>query len=484
MQTVHKKNLIMVYAGIALLSITSILSYGLNLNVLNAEVCLVGAGIVATIAYFVVKNDMVKALAIVLAPSLATFLYSLSYGGNRVAFLANLATITMVAFYFHFRYLRNFLAVLGPVSILALVLKPELLDGAEYNYAAATSKVILYIVVGVVLIQAVKRGQDALVQSEETLNLVNERGEKTNLIAGDLNNAIDDAKTGIQDLVNQAQSVSQAADQMSTTVEATTNSTIAVNEKITEAGEKIDRNYEMAQKVEESFHAVHDAVEEGNNEAVNVQESLRGMAVTVGSAKESTDALVGEMDKISGILSEINSIAAQTNLLSLNASIEAARAGEAGRGFAVVADQIRQLAEQSSSAAGNISEIISQLVGATSEASEKINAGALAAEEGVRQMNMLLDVFAGIKNHSDAAGQVVQDEYQVMETVRKDFEDIHNEIENLVATTEENTAMIQNIAESINMQHESVNSVKNEMNGISGLSENLRAMQNEEEDEA
>ena len=71
-----------------------------------------------------------------------------------------------------------------------------------------------------------------------------------------------------------------------------------------------------------------------------------------------------------------------------------------------------------------------------------------------------------------------------METVRKDCEDIHNEIENLVATTEENTAMIQNIAESINMQHESVNSVKNEMNGISGLSENLRAMQNEEEDEA
>ena len=68
MQTVHKKNLIMVYAGIALLSITSILSYGLNLNVLNAEVCLVGAGIIATIAYFVVKNDMVKALAIVLAP--------------------------------------------------------------------------------------------------------------------------------------------------------------------------------------------------------------------------------------------------------------------------------------------------------------------------------------------------------------------------------------------------------------------------------
>ena len=77
---------------------------------------------------------------------------------------------------------------------------------------------------------------------------------------------------------------------------------------------------------------------------------------------------INEMaQKIANIVSEIESIASQTNLLSLNASIEAARAGEAGRGFAVVAEEIRQLAEQSAQFAVNTRELIE---GALHEVSE------------------------------------------------------------------------------------------------------------------
>ena len=84
--------------------------------------------------------------------------------------------------------------------------------------------------------------------------------------------------------------------------------------------------------------------------------------------------------KIENITADIEDIASQTNLLSLNASIEAARAGEAGKGFAVVADQIRQLAEQSAKSAVDTRELIE---GALKEI-EQGNSAALNAQESLK----------------------------------------------------------------------------------------------------
>ena len=137
--------------------------------------------------------------------------------------------------------------------------------------------------------------------------------------------------------------------------------------------------------------------------------------------------------KIGNIISEIESIAAQTNLLSLNASIEAARAGEAGRGFAVVADQIRELADQSAKAAVDTRGLIE---GSIKEVSE----GNLSAE---RAAGSLEAVVAGIKEIAEFSRDLkvmVQDQSEAMRQAEIGVNQISEVVQSNAATAEEASA--------------------------------------------
>ena len=207
---------------------------------------------------------------------------------------------------------------------------------------------------------------------------------------------------------------------------------------------------EQAGVIEElnaTIDTVVDLAADTAKETQNASARVKASANKANEEKEKMNDLLKEMEhiteiskEIGNIITDIEDIASQTNLLSLNASIEAARAGEAGRGFAVVADQIGKLAADSAKSAVNTRDLIDK----TLVEIEKGNTITRTTADAFNQIIADMESFAEI---AQSTMEKANSQAESLEQIGKGIEQLSGVVQGNAASSEENTAISVNLAE-------------------------------------
>lgn len=247
------------------------------------------------------------------------------------------------------------------------------------------------------------------------------------------------ARDQMQQLLTAIRQVAQGAQESSAEVAKTSDAVEKMTDNLVKAVEVLLGRQKGAEKNQQFASA-------GNESVTRVKEAMEQIRTTASKTLACVAELETGSKQIGEIVSVINDIADQTNLLALNAAIEAARAGEAGRGFAVVADEVRRLAERSSQSTEEISQIVNQLLASIVRTVESVQESNEQIDEGARLADEASGVLAEIEKVAGSARNELAQVMAIVGDLNQAAEDVRGAMTRLAAITEENSSLAEEMA--------------------------------------
>lgn len=317
--------------------------------------------------------------------------------------------------------------------------------------------VIVVVILGLFVVRSVTKPLHQLVESIQNgdLNTVFTSPRKDEI--GTLMNSFDRFVKTIKETLLQVveataavasatSEISSSAEQMAAGAQQQSGQTVDVSSAVEEMTKTVFENSKNAGTTAETARTAKQTAEQGGKV---VEESVAGMkriAETVQQLDKTVRALGKSSDHIGKIISVIDDIADQTNLLALNAAIEAARAGEQGRGFAVVADEVRKLAERTTKATKEVAEMIQKIQSDTNEAVTSMEQGTVEVERGIKFADAAGNSLHEIVKISQRVTDMIAQIASASEQQAGASEEISKSIEGISAVTQQTAGGIQQIA--------------------------------------
>ncbi len=250
--------------------------------------------------------------------------------------------------------------------------------------------------------------------------------------------------------------------------------------------------------------AASDAARRGSASVNQTLTGMQSIKMAVDLSAQKVQEMGTRSNEIGNIVTTIEDIASQTNLLALNAAIEAARAGEAGKGFAVVADEVRKLAERSSSSTKEIADLIrniqqsvSQAVAAMDKGSMEVENGVLLANQSGAALQEILTTNENVNSRAqeaargaesmassaselvvavDAVSGVVEENTAATLEMANSSSEVTQAIENIASVSEENSAAVEEVSASTEEMTAQVQEVSISAKDLSNLAIELESI--------
>ncbi len=258
------------------------------------------------------------------------------------------------------------------------------------------------------IVSQIARG-DLTLRGKVTNDALGNVVDSVNYMLDNFTKVLERVRKGALDVSSSSNQILVASEQMLNGAvqqdQEITNTSSAV-EELTVSMKQVSNNAEASA---EAARRALDAAEQGNRAVRDTLDGMQRIRASVQATAKKIKSLGDRSLEISEIISVINDITEQTNLLALNAAIEAARAGEAGRGFAVVADEVRKLAEHSRNATKDIAALIKAIQAETNEAVVVMEEGTKEVEVGARLADQAGKALEAISSVVRQSAELVQE---------------------------------------------------------------------------
>lgn len=239
-----------------------------------------------------------------------------------------------------------------------------------------------------------------------------------------------------------------------------------INENLLEMSNETKDINESVNEIRNQTTAVQDSSKIMNDKIKSMQDSSHKMDEGISAISKRIETVNTTVDKVSNIVSVIEEISSETNLLSLNASIEAAKAGDAGKGFAVVAQEIRVLSDNTNTELENIKQIISSLV---EECRYCVQASGTIVEDNAKQkeeIKAVLDEFSALDEQIQKTAEKADEIEELVTAMIELNDDITKSSNSLTDVSAANAAA----TEEMNANIEELNAM---MHGVSEMAEHM-----------